>query len=148
MFTPIFIYIYIIIIIINNIMEIIIFSNRIKYLQLQQKLNNNDNNNTLNLTDKISPYLNDNEIKTKDISNNLENQNKSDSPEVKTDILSNSNTNLLNKLGSKNQSILNSQSSIKNEESNTLSPTPMSGNNLLLYSKGCGTLRSREILKA
>ena len=58
-----------------------------------------------------------------------------------------SNTNL-NKLGNKDQSLLKSQISIKNEEGNTLTPTPMSGNNLLLYSKGCGTLRSREILKA
>jgi len=115
-----------------------IISYRIKYLQLQQKINNTDIN-SLNSTS----YLNDNEINTKDINNNLEKQDKPESPETKSDSIS-SNSNVLNKLGGKDQSIKSS----KNEEANTLSPTPMSGNNLLLYSKGCGTLRSREILKA
>ena len=64
--------------------------------------------------------------------------------DTKSDSIS-SNSNLLSRLNKES-----SKTQVKNKDSNTInpSPTPMSGNNLLLYSKGCGTLRSREILKA
>jgi len=121
-----------------KMLEYALRQERIKYLQLQQKISNNEVS-TVGSTDKISPNLNDNDIAPRDINLNLE---KPESPETKLETnTSNSN---LNKLENK----IKSQTSIKNEEANTLSPTPMSGNNLLLYSKGCGTLRSREILKA
>jgi len=125
-----------------KMLEYALRQERIKYLQLQQKINNNEVSTT-NSTDKNSP-INDNDIISRDVS-----LDKQDKPE--SDSLS-SNPNLLNKLGNKDQPMLKSQSSIRSEDgkfnSISLSPTPMSGNNLLLYSKGCGTLRSREILKA
>jgi len=124
-----------------KMLEYALRQERIKYLQLQQKINNNEVNISAS-TDKISTNINDSEVIPREANSNGEKQEKVETTEAVA-----SNTNL-NKLGNKDQSLLKSQISIKNEEGNTLTPTPMSGNNLLLYSKGCGTLRSREILKA
>eukprot|EP00833_Pecoramyces_ruminatium_P006510 jgi/Orpsp1_1/1180542/evm.model.c7180000073821.1 len=127
-----------------KMLEYALRQERIKYLQLKQKVNNNDNN-TINPSDNknLTSNINENELGSREI--DVGKQEKSENPDPKSDSLS-SNSNLLNRLN-KDRSLLKSQNSIKNEEINSQSPTPMSGNNLLLYSKGCGTLRSREILK-
>jgi len=115
---------------------------RIKYLQLQQKVNNNEINIIGSTENKpLTSDINGNDIGNKEIV-------KPDNTDNKSESIT-SNSGLLNRLN-KDRSISKSPASIKNEEANSInpSPTPMSGNNLLLYSKGCGTLRSREILKA
>jgi len=125
-----------------KMLEYALRQERIKYLQLQQKFNNNDGILSIPIDNKSSNISETDSI-NKDIS--LEKQ---DNPENKSGTFSTTANLLLSRLN-KEHPLTRSQSSLRNEDGTlNSSPTPMSGNNLLLYSKGCGTLRSREILKA
>ncbi|KAG4104009.1 WD40-repeat-containing domain protein [Neocallimastix lanati (nom. inval.)] len=120
-----------------KMLEYALRQERIKYLQLQQKVNKNESNTGSTENKPLTSNNNEDEIVSREIEKLENNDTKSDSISSNSNLLSR-----LNKESSKTQ--------VKNKDSNTInpSPTPMSGNNLLLYSKGCGTLRSREILKA
>lgn len=98
-----------------KMLEYALRQERVKYLQLQQKLNNSNNITSVDSNEDIK----------KNSTPSLPNSN-TNSTEIQT----------------------NTAAQTTEEQQNINSPTPMSGNSLLLYSKGCGTLRSREILKA